>query len=275
MARAVRVRELEHRVERQLRLERLLQVGQRAVRDLRSRTRVRLRELETHDDTLQEAGVQVDLGLVVEVGGPHRVHVRRELRPRRADQVLQLQALAGELVAETLPRERGVGLAGRGGLRPRRTRRHVMDRLRVDAELDEHRVDDHLPAGAAERDRLALQILRRLDRAVRRQGEVEDLTRDHVPDRLDSDAAVDRRGQHAGGRIAHVSFVLGDELRRRERVGHGACDQLRVDPERLEIPHLERNPQVEVVHHLQRPAGRDPADGLHRRRRARECAPGG
>src|SRR2546422_8636099 len=42
------------------------------------------------------------------------VHVRRVLRPGGADQVLQLQALARELVAESLPGERHVCLAGRG-----------------------------------------------------------------------------------------------------------------------------------------------------------------
>ena len=150
MARAVGMRELEHRVERKLRLERLLQVGQRAVRDLGGRPRVRLRELEAHDDALEEARVEVLLGRVLEVGGPDRVHVRRMLRPVRADQVLQLEALAGELGAEPFPGEPGVGLARRDGLHPRRARRHVPDGLRVDAELDEHRVDDHLPAGAAE-----------------------------------------------------------------------------------------------------------------------------
>ena len=153
--------------------------------------------------------------------------------------------------------------------------RHVPDGLRVDAELDEHRVDDHLPAGAAERDRLPLELLRRLDRAVRRQAEVEDLTRDHVPDRFDAHAAVDRRRQHAGRRVAHVGLVLGDELRRRESVRDGAGDQLRLDPERLEVAHLERDPQVEVVHHLQRPARRDPPDRLHRRRRPPERLSGG
>jgi hypothetical protein len=67
----------------------------------------------------------------------------------------------------------------------------------------------------------------------------------------------------------------GDGLSGRERVGDGAGDQLRLDPERLEVAHLERHPQVEVVHDLQRPARRDPAHGLDRRARPPERFPGG
>src|SRR5450756_2428212 len=71
VAQAVKVRELEHRVERQLRLERLLQVRQRPVGELRRRPWVRARDLEAHHDTLEEAGVQILLARVLQVRGPH------------------------------------------------------------------------------------------------------------------------------------------------------------------------------------------------------------
>src|SRR5207244_12551341 len=103
--------------------------------------------------------------------------------------------LPDQLGSQPLPGEAGVSLAEGDGLDPGRTELAVLDALRIDADLGEHRVDDRAPGDREDGDRLPGELLRARDLALPRQDEVEDLCRVLLPHRADGDTCIDRWGR--------------------------------------------------------------------------------
>ena len=259
------------RVDRDLRRDHLLHARVLLVHDLGRGAWVDAAELEAHHRAGEETRVNVYLGRVVEVGSPNLVAVGRPLRaPLRADQELE-PSVAGaeergrafELSPEPLPGQAGVSQLQRNRLVPLRAELPVLDGLRVETDLRQHRVDDRLPADVVEGDGLPLQLPRVLDLAPRRKDEVEHLARDHLPDGLHGNARLDRCGEDAGGGVAHVLLAGGDL---REVARSVAGTHLDVDIEGLVVAHHGGDEQVVVVHHLERAAWRDPTNGVDRAR---------
>ena len=154
--------ELHDRVDRDLGRHHLLHARELLVHDLGRRPWVDAGELEAHHRAGEQTRVDVHLCRFLEVGGPNLVAVGRPLRaPFRADQELE-PGVAGaeergrafELRPESLPGQARVGQLQRDRLVPLWAELAVLDGLRVETDLRQHRVDDRLPADVVEGDRL-------------------------------------------------------------------------------------------------------------------------
>src|SRR4029079_19002921 len=88
----------------------------------------------------------------------------------------------------------------------------IFDRLRIDTVRGEHRVADRLPAGAAERDRLALEAIEALRRVALAEGEVEHVVGAHFPGGNELHSLRQAEREHAWGGEAQVRLVLIDQL---------------------------------------------------------------
>ena len=94
----------------------------------------------------------------------------------------------------------------------------IFDLFDVDAGGVEHGIADRLPAGAAEQDRLAFEILDALRLLALAEGEVEHVGAAHVEHRDERNALFEAEREHARRGIADVRLLLVDELDGRGRV---------------------------------------------------------
>ena len=113
---------------------------------------------EPHRPGAQVGLVQLLLGRILVVGAADDEAVGRELREVAAEEVVELEAWPFHC-ARSPPRTGGIALALHQRLAPEVAGLGVVDAVGSDADLGEHRIDDRLPAGAAQEDGLALDLL--------------------------------------------------------------------------------------------------------------------
>ncbi len=115
--------------------------------------------------------------------------------------------------------------------------------------------------------------------------EVEGVAQHHFPGLNHIHTGVDAGEQHSGRRVAHVCLFLGDQPRDRKRLQRTGLE-FDVEAQFFKVAQFFGHPQVEIVHHFQGAARRDPDNflwggigsrgrGFFGRRRGRRCCRNG